>query len=205
MTSRGVIFFAILLSQGTLLPSWPPAPHTFLHLLTRTRAGKLRAQNVLRAILCCFISGFLFLFPLPPPLEKRAGGAGEENQQHLQHRGHHLRPEHGQGARPAHHLQECCCHCHGHQRAPEDAPPGGEAPREQEDLQQRQQGRQDVPNRLPSPLCHFQLGLLGHLCEPRVSYQGNDPQTVEPVTQTFHQSASSQQEFSRAFFFSCFL
>lgn len=190
MTARGVIPFChssftrytppFLLSRSSHL-SPPPHPDEQVNSEDKTFSVPFSATS---SLLFFFV---FVLFSLPPPLEKRAGGTGEENQQHLQHRWHHLRPEHRQGARPAHHLQERRRRCHGRQRAPEDAPPGGEAPREQEDLQQRQQGRQDVPHRLPSPLCHFQLGLLGHLCEPGVSYQGNDPQTIKPVTQTFHQ------------------
>ncbi|XP_043378046.1 gamma-aminobutyric acid receptor subunit alpha-3 isoform X1 [Chelonia mydas] len=108
-------------------------------------------------------------------VKKRAGGAGQESQQHLQHRGHNVRPQHRQGPQLAHHLQER--HRHRH-RVPQGPPRGGEAPRKQEDLQQRQQGGQDVAHCLPCPLRHFQPGLLGHVCKPGVSHQGHDPQTI---------------------------
>lgn len=70
------------------------------------------------------------MFFVPPSLEKRTSGTSEENQQHLQHSWHHISPQHCQGPWPAHHLQECCCHCYCHQRTPQDAPLRGEAPRE---------------------------------------------------------------------------
>lgn len=96
-------------------------------IFSSRQAGKLRGQNILCAILQSLHLSCVFL---PPSLEKRTGGTSEENQQHLQHSWHHICPQHCQGPRPAHHLQECCCHRDGHQRAPQDAPLRGEAPRE---------------------------------------------------------------------------
>ncbi|XP_061635257.1 gamma-aminobutyric acid receptor subunit alpha-5 isoform X2 [Phyllopteryx taeniolatus] len=84
-------------------------------------------------------------------------GAVQETQQRLRRRRQlHGQPE--QGRVRVHHFQQ-------HLGAAQ-AGPRVQGRRPQEDVQQRQQDRQDVPHRVPGALRHLQPGLLGHLSQP---------------------------------------
>lgn len=92
-----------------------------------------------------------------PVVETRPDGAVQEAEQRLLG-GRQLHPQPHQGRVHLHHLQ----HDVG---AVESLGEQNGGP--QEDLQQRQQDRQDVSNSVPRPLRNLQPRLLGHVPEQR--------------------------------------
>lgn len=93
---------------------------------------------------------FLNLFP---SAETGPPGADEEADQRLL-RGGQLHPQPHQRRLHLHHLQHHVCAAEG-LRVQDHRP--------QEDLQQRQQDRQDVSDSVPRPVRDFQPRLLGHV------------------------------------------
>lgn len=96
-------------------------------------------------------------------VETRPRGAVQKAQQRLLS-GHQLHRQPHQGHVHFHHLQHHVRAAQGHRD--QDGGP-------QEDLQQRQQDRQDVTDSFPRPLRNLQPGLLGHVPEPRAGGEGS--------------------------------
>lgn len=96
-------------------------------------------------------------------IETGLHGAVEEAEQRLL-RGAQLHHQLHQGRRHLHHLQ----HDVGAAARLREQDGGP-----QEDLQQRQQDRQDVPDSVPSPVWNLQPRLLGHVPEQRTGGQRN--------------------------------
>ena len=98
-----------------------------------------------------------------PAAETRPHGAVEKAQQRLLG-GHGLHAQPHQGRVHLHHLQHDVGAAQG-LREQDDGP--------EEDLQQREQDRQDVADSVPCPLWNLQPRLLGHVPEQRTGGGGS--------------------------------